>query len=52
MDSQAFLVELVWFAPLLGKRNNLESILLISPMAKLSRLVALRVCGIFKANRG
>jgi hypothetical protein len=36
MDLQAFLGELVWFAPLLGKGNNLESILLINPVADLS----------------
>jgi hypothetical protein len=36
MDSLAFLGELVWFAPLLGEGNNLESILLISPVADLS----------------
>jgi hypothetical protein len=32
---EAFSVELVWFAPLLGEGNNLESILLISPVADL-----------------
>jgi hypothetical protein len=35
MDSWAFSGELVWFAPLLGEGNNLESILLISPVADL-----------------
>jgi hypothetical protein len=35
MDSQAFSGELVWCAPLLGEGNNLESILLISPVADL-----------------
>jgi hypothetical protein len=35
MDLWAFSGELVWFAPLLGKGNNLESILLISPVADL-----------------
>jgi hypothetical protein len=35
MDSRAFSGELVWFAPLLGEGNNLESILLISPVADL-----------------
>jgi hypothetical protein len=34
--SWAFLGELVWFAPLLGEGNSLESILLISPVADLS----------------
>jgi hypothetical protein len=32
MDLWAFSSELVWFAPLLGEGNNLESILLISPV--------------------
>jgi hypothetical protein len=36
VDSRAFLGELVWFAPLLGEGNNLETILIISPMADLS----------------
>jgi hypothetical protein len=35
MDSRALSGELVWFAPLLGEGNNLESILLISPVADL-----------------
>jgi hypothetical protein len=35
MDSWAFSGGLVWFAPLLGEGNNLESILLISPVADL-----------------
>jgi hypothetical protein len=35
MDLRAFSGELVWFAPLLGEWNNLESILLISPVADL-----------------
>jgi hypothetical protein len=36
IDSRAFSGELVWLAPLLEEGNNLESILLISPMADLS----------------
>jgi hypothetical protein len=36
-----FLGELVWLAPLLGEGNNLESILLISPVADLSDSVSL-----------
>jgi hypothetical protein len=35
MDLQAFSGELVWLALLLGEGNNLESILLISPMTDL-----------------
>jgi hypothetical protein len=35
MDSRAFSGELVWLAPLLGEGNNLEGILLISPVADL-----------------
>jgi hypothetical protein len=35
MDSWAFLGELVCFVPCWGKGNNLESILLISPVADL-----------------
>jgi hypothetical protein len=35
MDLRAFSGELVWFAPLLGDGNNLESILLISPVAEM-----------------
>jgi hypothetical protein len=41
VDSWAFSGELVWFAPLLGEGKNLESILLISPMADLSDPVSL-----------
>jgi hypothetical protein len=41
MDLQAFSGELVWFAPLLGKGDNLESILLISLVAELSDSVSL-----------
>jgi hypothetical protein len=41
MDLRAFSGELVWFAPLLGEGNNLESILLISPVADLSDSVYL-----------
>jgi hypothetical protein len=41
VDSQAFSGELVWFAPLLGEGNNIESILLISPVADLSDPVSL-----------
>jgi hypothetical protein len=36
MDLRAFSGELVWFAPLLGEGNNLESILLTSLVADLS----------------
>jgi hypothetical protein len=39
MDSQAFLDELVCL-PLIGRENNLESILLISPVADLSEPVS------------
>jgi hypothetical protein len=39
--SRASLGELVWFAPLLGEGNNLENILLISPVADLSDSVSL-----------
>jgi hypothetical protein len=39
-DLLAFLGELVCFAPYWGRGNNLESILLISPMAALSDLVS------------
>jgi hypothetical protein len=35
MDLRAFSGELVWLASLLGEGNNLESILLISPVADL-----------------
>jgi hypothetical protein len=35
MDLWAFLGELVCFSPLLGEGNNLESILLISPVTDL-----------------
>jgi hypothetical protein len=41
MDLQAFLDELVWFAPYWGRGNNLESILLISPLQDLSDPVSL-----------
>jgi hypothetical protein len=34
-DLHAFSCELIWLAPLLGEGNNLESILLISPLADL-----------------
>jgi hypothetical protein len=36
IDLQPFSGELVWFALLWGRGNNLESILLISPVADLS----------------
>jgi hypothetical protein len=35
MDLEAFSGELVWLASLWGRGNNLESILLISPVAEL-----------------
>jgi hypothetical protein len=41
MDSRVFSGELIWFVPLLGEGNNLESILLISPAADLSDSVSL-----------
>jgi hypothetical protein len=40
MDSKAFSGELVWFAPYWGRGNDLESILLISPVADLSDLLS------------
>jgi hypothetical protein len=39
--SRVFLGELVWLASLLGEGNNLERILLISPVADLSDSVSL-----------
>jgi hypothetical protein len=44
MDSWAFLGELVWFAPFLGEGNNLESILLISPVADLYLSFRMQEC--------
>jgi hypothetical protein len=44
MDSRAFSGELVWFAPLLGDGNNLESILLISPVAHLYLSFRMQEC--------
>jgi hypothetical protein len=44
MDSRAFSGKLVWFAPLLGERNNLESILLISPVADLYLSLRMQEC--------
>jgi hypothetical protein len=44
MDSKAFSGELVWFAPLLGEGNNLESILLISPVADLYLSLRMQEC--------
>jgi hypothetical protein len=41
VDSRAFLDELICFAPYWGRGNNLESILLISPVADLSDPVSL-----------
>jgi hypothetical protein len=41
MDSQAFSGELVRFAPLLEEGNDLDSILLISPVADISDPVSL-----------
>jgi hypothetical protein len=38
--SRAFLDDLVWLAPLLWEGKNLESILLISPVADLSNSVS------------
>jgi hypothetical protein len=46
MDSWAFSGELVWFAPLLGEGNNLESILLISPVADLYLSLGCRKAGL------
>jgi hypothetical protein len=44
MDLRAFSGELVWFAPLLGEGNNLESILLISPVADLYLSFRMQEC--------
>jgi hypothetical protein len=44
MDPQAFSGELVWFTPLLGEGNNLESILLISPVADLYLSFRMQEC--------
>jgi hypothetical protein len=44
MDSRAFSGELVWIAPLLGEGNNLESILLISPVADLYLSFRMQEC--------
>jgi hypothetical protein len=44
MDSQAFSGELVWLTPLLGAGNNLESILLISPVADLYLSFRMQEC--------
>jgi hypothetical protein len=44
MDSRAFSDELVWLAPLLGEGNNLESILLISPVADLYLSFRMQEC--------
>jgi hypothetical protein len=44
MDSRDFSGELVWFAPLLGEGNNLESILLISPVADLCLSFRMQEC--------
>jgi hypothetical protein len=44
MDSQAFSGELVWLAPFLGEGNNLESILLISPVADLYLSFRMQEC--------
>jgi hypothetical protein len=44
MDLQAFSGELVWIAPLLGEGNNLESILLISPVADLYLSFRMQEC--------
>jgi hypothetical protein len=44
LDSRAFSSELVWFAPLLGEGNNLESILLISPVADLYLSFRMKEC--------
>jgi hypothetical protein len=41
VDSWAFSGELVYLTPLLGEEKNLESILLISPVADLSDSVSL-----------
>jgi hypothetical protein len=42
--SRAFSGEMVWFAPLLGEGNNLESILLISPVAGLYLSFRMQEC--------
>jgi hypothetical protein len=42
--SRAFIGTMVWFAPLLGARNNLESILLISPVADLYLSFRMQEC--------
>jgi hypothetical protein len=44
MDLWAFSGELVWFAPLLGEGNNLESILLISHVADLYLSFRMQEC--------
>jgi hypothetical protein len=44
MDSCVFSSELVWLAPLLGEENNLESILLISPVADLYLSLRMQEC--------
>jgi hypothetical protein len=44
MDSRAFSGEPVWFAPLLGEVNNLESILLISLVADLYLSFRMQEC--------
>jgi hypothetical protein len=44
MDSQAFSGELVWLAPFSGEGNNLESILLISPVADLYLSFRMQEC--------
>jgi hypothetical protein len=44
MDSRAFSGELVWFAPYWGRGNNLESILLISPVADLYLSFRMQEC--------
>jgi hypothetical protein len=44
MDLQAFLGEMLWLAPLLGEGNNLESILLISPVADLYLSFKMQEC--------
>jgi hypothetical protein len=44
MDLQVFSGELVWFAPLLGRGNNIESILLISSVADLYLSFKMQAC--------
>jgi hypothetical protein len=44
VDSRAFSGELVWSAPLLGEGNNLESILLFSPVADLYLSFRMQEC--------